>query len=83
MSDVEYGNTKDYLQRRYQEAQKARWVAQLSSETASPQAHPGLLDHLALKTGELLVAGGLKLKEHYWIAAGRPHHFFILDLGGD
>jgi hypothetical protein len=43
---------------------------------------PGLVDRLALRTGELFVSFGLKLKARYWMAV-EPRQFFDLDLGSD
>jgi hypothetical protein len=83
MPTSEYDLTKAYLKQRYRESQRALWLAQNSNESPARPARVGLLDLLALKAGELLVFYGLKLKEHYWSATGRPRHFFILDLGAD
>jgi hypothetical protein len=83
MPTSDYDLTREYLLRRYQEAQVARRLAQVPDEAPARRARPGLLDLLALKAGELLVFCGLKLKGRYWTATGRPRHFLILDLGPD
>lgn len=86
MSTCDYELTRRYLRQRYQQARAERLAASASIGEAAEAAElkrPGLLDRLALRVGELLVAFGLRLKNRYWAAAGRPHHFFILDLGAD